>query len=81
LLDHLYNVMQRPQVATIKELIALACCVIQRKRGISVRWSWTSYLLFSCIWHPHTELTAKKLGHKGVDFYVQNALKFTYENL
>jgi len=27
------------------------------------------------------QLTVKKLAHKGVDFYVQNALKFAYEYL
>ena len=27
------------------------------------------------------QLTVKNLVHKGVDFYVQNALKLTYEHL
>jgi len=36
-LESLCDVMQRPDGATIKELIALESAITQRKRGISVR--------------------------------------------
>jgi len=37
LLEILYNVMQRGQSATIKELIADHAAIIQQKEGISVK--------------------------------------------
>jgi len=52
----------------IKELTALACCCNNpTERG------------YFCQIIMHN-LQSKNLVHKGVDFYVQNALKLTYEH-
>jgi len=53
----------------IKELVALDCC--NNPTGLmEIRKVVKNY-----------NLQSKNLVHKGVDFYVQNALKLTYEHL
>jgi len=72
------------QSAAIKELIALDCCdSLMQGGGYFCQMITSSFDSAGCGTHIYLKFNLQSINlvYKGVDFYLQNVLKLTYERL